>query len=150
MQRLQAAKAVILLFFVFLFIPICLQAQVRFIKNEKQWDKRVLFRAEIPGGRLFVEKNMLTYNFVDGKTLEDIHHNRNGTYTIKGHVVRVKFLGADPASFTEEQEVNPEYYNYFIGSDPSAWASGVKSCSRLFVRGIYKGIDLELFSEEDR
>lgn len=33
------------------------------MENKNQWHERVLFRADIPGGALFVEKDRFTYAF---------------------------------------------------------------------------------------
>ncbi|MEA3559779.1 MAG: fibronectin type III domain-containing protein [Candidatus Thermoplasmatota archaeon] len=38
-------------------------------------------------------------------------------------------------------------YNYFIGSDPSKWVSGVRSHDSLFFSDLYPGIDLSLYSK---
>ena len=39
--------------------------QIKFIENKGQWTSEVLFKADIPGGHLFVSKNCLTYYLVD-------------------------------------------------------------------------------------
>ena len=38
---------------------------VKFIENQKQWPDQVYFAAEVPGGKLFLEQNKLTFAFYD-------------------------------------------------------------------------------------
>jgi hypothetical protein len=38
---------------------------IKFTENKNQWDKNVLYRAQLDGGVLFLEKNCFTYNFYD-------------------------------------------------------------------------------------
>jgi hypothetical protein len=46
---------------------------VKFTENKNQWDKKVLYRAQLDGGVLFLEKNCFTYNFYDKETLRKNH-----------------------------------------------------------------------------
>ena len=49
------------------------QSKIRFTENKNQWDKKVLYRAQLDGGILFLEKNCFTYNFYDKETLRESH-----------------------------------------------------------------------------
>ena len=42
---------------------------IKFTENKGQWDQRVLFRAFVPGGAMFVERNSVTFNFYDHNKL---------------------------------------------------------------------------------
>jgi gliding motility-associated-like protein len=126
------------------------QAQMKFIENRRQWDPRILFNAEIPGGNLFIEKNSFTYNFMDREAFKKIHDHKMGQYDVKGHTVRVKFLNANPDSYTGKMEQAPEDYNFFLGNDPARWVSGIKACGKILIYDLYKGIDLELYSLENQ
>ena len=43
--------------------PLLADGGARFEQNKGQWPQQVRFRAEIPGGALFLEKQGLTYHF---------------------------------------------------------------------------------------
>ena len=61
---------------------------------------------------------------------------------IKKDVVRIAFSGAHrPVSITGEDPL-PGRANYFIGSDPSKWRTGVPMFRRVVARDVYDGIDL--------
>ncbi|MCE9537710.1 MAG: hypothetical protein K8R85_00610, partial [Bacteroidetes bacterium] len=46
---------------------------IRFTENKNQWDKNVLYRAQLDGGVLFLQKNCFTYSFYDKETLRENH-----------------------------------------------------------------------------
>jgi len=41
------------------------KSAIQFTENKGQWEPNVLYKADIPVGNLFIEKNVLTYLFVD-------------------------------------------------------------------------------------
>src|SRR5437868_5423028 len=49
------------------------QNTIKFTENKNQWSKNILFRAQLDGGALFLEKNAFTYNFYDKETLRENH-----------------------------------------------------------------------------
>lgn len=49
------------------------QNTIRFTENKNQWDKNVLYRAQLDGGVLFLQKNCFTYSFYDKETLRENH-----------------------------------------------------------------------------
>ena len=119
--------------------------QIKFIENKGQWTSEVLFKADIPGGHLFVSKNCLTYYLVDKKAVHDHQHGQN-VNAGNAQVVKVFFDG----SYSREIEVEArqtfgEKFNYFIG-DQSSWRIGVRAYHQIILKNIYKGIDLEIIS----
>ena len=68
---------------------------VPFTENKGQWPAQVLYRANIPGGVLFVEKGALTYVLKQGGPLE--HHAHGEEHVdepLRMHAYRVTFEGA--------------------------------------------------------
>lgn len=57
--------------------------------------------------------------------------------------VRMKFLGASPASMPEGVETLRARINYFEGRDPSRWITDVPTYARARVRGAWPLIDVE-------
>ncbi|WP_128544318.1 DUF7948 domain-containing protein [Larkinella soli] len=140
-------------------------ATVRFVENKGQWPAEVLFRAELPGGLLFLKKNSLHYVFYDSQALDDIHTGSPAVATgpavpaarvgapvvageppIRGHGVEMRIENSLPSVQVQSKNLISSHHNFFLGSDPSRWASGVSSFGEVIYRGIYPGIDLRVFA----
>lgn len=129
-----------------LFATLVSHAQITFIENKGQWEEQIKYRAEIPGGVLFIEKGVLTFLLTDGEALEEIHHNEGAIdKLVKMHAYKLKFDNFNPnLSFTADQKFVTKY-NYFIGNDKSKWASNVSGFGKVTLKNLYPGIDLEIF-----
>lgn len=130
-----------------LFAPFFASAQqVRFIENKGQWKSSVLYKADIPGGDLYITNNGLVYNLVDEHALHEQQHNKVES-PIHAHAVFIDFAGAN-ASFTHHP-FNPfvTQYNYYIGNDETKWAEGVKAYQKVLLRNVYPQIDFEITGE---
>ncbi len=119
----------------------------QFAENKGQWHPNVLYRLKLNAGALFFEKDRLTFHLADPKGLDEVFHHHGhpahiDTVTIKGHAFYVHFTNANSQVKTSGQESYAHYENYFIGNDPSKWASDVKIFRGLKYEGIYPGIDL--------
>jgi len=66
---------------------------------------------------------------------------------IKAHAYEVTFLGADPKPEIVPDKPLDAYSNYFIGNDSTKWRTGVKSYKNVLYRELYKGIDMQVYSE---
>lgn len=123
---------------------------IRFIENKNQWDKRVLFKAEIPSGALFLEKNCITYNFLDLSILKKIHAKKHDVDLLKlkisGHSFRVSFKNSNNTAFVEGSSQQDDYLNYFLGKDQSKWAGNVPIFGEVQYKDLYEGIDLRFYS----
>lgn len=121
------------------------QNTIRFTENRNQWEKNILYRAQLDGGVMFLEKNCFTYNFYDKETLRKNHISKPDAprNPINSHAFRVTFTGA---SFTaiEGKQMTPDHCNFFIGKDRSKWAGNVRNFKEVVYDDIYKGIDLQL------
>jgi RHS repeat-associated protein len=65
-------------------------------------------------------------------------------------VVRVQFLGADPAARGRGLEQLPGRSNYFQGTDASKWVTGLPQYARVRYEDIYPGIDLDYYGTNQR
>ncbi len=124
---------------------------LRFTENKGQWDDHILFRAQLDGGALFLEKNALTFNFYDKKKYRAIHHAAfagfaHNNYNIKGHAYKIYFEGALPDPTVERTEAGTDYENFFIGKDERRWKGNVKNYHRVWLRNLYPGIDYEVIT----
>jgi hypothetical protein len=122
---------------------------IKIIENKGQWQSHILFRAQIPGGTLFITRNGFVYAMVEESKLHEMmHHQSEGT--MKGHNYRVNFIGANSNTQVSKFQPSTEYYNFFIGNDPSKWASACKAYDKVVIHNLYNGIDLEILALDSR
>jgi gliding motility-associated-like protein len=128
---------------------------VEFIENKGQWDQRVQYKAAVPGGSLFVHRNgytVLQYREEDLQRIGEIIHHRedakeeDNNLVIHSHSFRVDFEGASPAAELVADKTVPGVNNYYIGNDPSKWASHCKIYLGITVKNLYPNIDLRYYS----
>jgi gliding motility-associated-like protein len=140
--------------------------RLRFVENKNQWPSNVMYKAEISGGDIFLEKNRITYNFYDLSESSAFHggHPHKPAHKLRPveeseeniekkpiprHIFNVTFLNTSQNPQIEPSGAYPENRNYFIGNDPTKWASQVKAYNKIKYKSIYKGIDLLLFEKKD-
>ena len=122
-------------------------AMIRFTENKNQWDSRVLYKAELDGGALFLESNRFTYNFYDKEALMETHAGngkRSKAKAITSHAYQMTFLNALETSRIESKNPTSDYCNYFIGNDEKKWAKEVKNYREIKYLELYQHIDLEI------
>jgi gliding motility-associated-like protein len=134
------------------------ESSLHFTENKSQWPGEVKYRADIPGGKLFLENNSLTYVFYDTKKLAQMHtHGQNnndhdsetGNSKINLHAFKVSFLNSNPNPLIHHDKHVGELRNYFIGKDQSKWASNVESYSKISYKGLYPYTTLELYEDNN-
>ncbi len=124
-----------------------------FKENKRQWDSRILYETELHDGSIFLCKNNLTFILLDSgdmNVMRRAHHphmyNPNLDLKVRGHVFRENFLHASSNCRIAGRDKLKEYYNYYIGKDPSRWAGGVGGYHHVIYSGIYNNIDLDVTS----
>ncbi|MCX7728676.1 MAG: PKD domain-containing protein, partial [Bacteroidia bacterium] len=124
-------------------------ALIKFTENKGQWNSNVLFRATLDGGVMFVENDKLTFNFFDKKKFRSLHEggakNANDLH-FKGQSFQMKFLNSNKNIIVKKFNEGKDYENFFIGNQPSKWASNVKNYQHIVLQNIYEGIDYEAIS----
>jgi PKD repeat protein len=130
--------------------PKPLETTFKFRQNKGQWPAAVRYRVDIPAGALFLEQNSLNYVFLNPDQLKTLHPKgqRPDVEFIDGHVIRVDFLGANANPAVNGAQPFPYFENYFIGNDPSHWASKVGVFAQAQYSELYPGIDLAFYSQE--
>jgi gliding motility-associated-like protein len=66
---------------------------------------------------------------------------------VKGHAYMVTFLNASLKPEIVPDKPAEGYNNYFIGNDSTRWQSNVKSYQAVMYKSLYKGIDMQVYSE---
>lgn len=137
------------LMFVFLGLAFGLVAKAEgtlgFTQNMGQWHENVHYRAELQSGFVYLDQEGITFQLLENEFYTKLHDWIQGTDTVSigyGHSLRVKFNGANL-----NQGVSPDVdlntvSNYYLGNDPSRWASNVKTYNRVTFHEAYPGIDL--------
>ncbi|MBL0744697.1 PKD domain-containing protein [Chryseolinea lacunae] len=129
---------------------------LRFIKNNGQWKEGTDFQAQIPGGRLGVSAKGFSVLLLDMEKIEHQHLANHGDINesdgqsadepIDGHYFQINLLGSNPHSKAIVETPLSGYYNYFLGTDPSRWASRVLAYASILYPEVYAGIDFRVSS----
>ncbi len=127
---------------------------IEFIENKGQWDNRVRFMGEVSNGAFFIHNDGFTVLQHKAGDLEKLHtamHERKradeGGITVHSHSYKVSFVNANEKARIEADKQIITYNNYFIGSDPSKWASNCKIYQGITIRDIYPNIDIRYYSD---
>ena len=123
---------------------------LRFVPNARQWAQPVLFAADIPAGRLFLERGRLLVARYDARAVDHAHHTPKGTAaghaSIPGHAYSVSFVGANARPEVRGEQPTGEHLNYFLGNDESRWARNVPAYTDVRYQQLYPGTDLRFYS----
>jgi gliding motility-associated-like protein len=133
---------------------------IEFIENKGQWDDKVKFRSEVPAGSFFIRRGggftVLQHNQDDLKYLFEVskgheYSGDNEGAKTKPLVLRSHAYAVDFANASDKVEIIPDkpqtyFNNYFIGDDPSKWASNCKIYQGVTVKNIYPGVDVRYYT----
>ncbi|OQY96101.1 MAG: hypothetical protein B6D37_03045 [Sphingobacteriales bacterium UTBCD1] len=131
---------------------------IEFVENKGQWDPRVKFKGDVSAGAFFIRK--------DGVTI--LQNNREDLYKIytllhmpltketasdeenvilRSHSYNVDFIGASPGMEIIPDKPLATYNNYFIGNDPSKWASNCRIYQGITAKNVYPNVDIRYFTD---
>lgn len=135
-----------IIFFVLLFLSQYAFAQksLRFERNEGQWDKDILYKAERKEGKVFVREDRLTFLLYDSMNVSFHPHSlEKADNTQRYSIFSLKPLNANKTKL-QEKELCQGYSNYFKGEDKSKWKSHVLSATGVIYKNIYDGVDWDI------
>ena len=122
---------------------------ISFSENLGQWESRVLFRSQMRGTTLFVERDCFTLvvQHPDNENLHHpaIHNSKFKNQNYRTHAYRIRFEGCSTGT-VEGTDKDAGHENYFIGNDPSRWRSGVGTYRSLLYHDLYDGVDMKVYS----
>src|SRR5690606_13222687 len=126
---------------------------IEFVENKGQWDSQIKFQATIDRGALFIRNGgytVLQHHPEDfGKLTEWSHHRKGeGKITLRSHAVNVDFVDASPQMKVIADKPLPTYNNYFIGDDPSKWASECGIFQGLTFKDVYPNVDVRYYTSQ--
>ena len=136
--------------FILFCIPIFIfgQNNIKYIENKGQINNKVLFEANISSGKIFLEKNKLTYNFYDNNKLKDIHANNNLDELINTYSYNVEFINYNKKVKVFGENQRSEVLNFFKSNNKSIWKSSVNVYNSVLYESLYSGIDCRFYSKE--
>ncbi len=136
------------------FSNITFAANQLFIENKGQWPQQVVFKADLNSGSLFIEKTGFTYFFMKGpkhahgNEAENTDQHLDEEFKYEYSRVKTTFIGASKNIVFNTEKPSITDYNYYLGNDPSQWASAAKAYQTITYNQIYKGIDLKMYEKE--
>ncbi|MBO4282106.1 MAG: gliding motility-associated C-terminal domain-containing protein [Bacteroidales bacterium] len=120
-----------------------------FVENRGQWEDAVRFKSEFRGGALFFERDAVLFSMEDREQVEAIMARKFAGTPLEPYnpmvdmyAYRVRFVAASPESFPTGRGRHTAYHNYYLGNDPTRWATGVPLFDTLCYPQLYEGIDL--------
>ncbi len=147
--------------FLLLFLPFLGFADpnpyFRFIQNKNQWPASVDYVTRVPGGTMSLSAARFSYTLLDHQRLDELHEQSHRGFQevktasrvnqmIDGYTVNVDFIGANASAKAYPFGKQDAYYNFFIGSDSTHWASGVNAFDGMIYSSLYNGVDLKVYS----
>jgi hypothetical protein len=128
--------------------------QIGFQENKGQFDNPIDFRANFGSHVIFLDNDGFSVLLYDEQTWSDVvthlhdHHTRDEVDSfempskLKMQHIKYELVGANLSEHTALSK-QTSHYNYFLGNDPSRWASDVGSYDKVLYKNIYPNIDLE-------
>jgi gliding motility-associated-like protein len=131
---------------------------IEFIENKGQWDSQVKFKGDVSGGAFFIRKGgftVLQNNQDDLLRLYTLLHTHlfsdslinNKVAVLRSHSYNVNFLGASSNLEIVPDKPLATYNNYFIGNDPSKWATNCRVYQGITVRNVYPNVDVRYYTD---
>jgi gliding motility-associated-like protein len=126
-------------------------AKYLFIKNEGQWDAQIFYKAEIPGGNLWITNKGIEYQLFDTENLN--HYSNKGKNAkfsdVKTQLVNYGFRNVlKKSDFVNQKPVN-QTFNYFIGNDHTNWKSNVKAYTEVYIENVFDKIDFRIYGLDE-
>ena len=134
------------------------QGVIEFVENKGQWDSRVKYRGTVNNGAFYIRKGgvtILQHNANDINNLYAVMHGQNtatpgsakmSPIVVNSHSWNVDFVGANPNMKIIADKSLDSYNNYFIGDDPSKWASNCRVFQAVTLQDVYPNVDVRYYT----
>lgn len=145
---------VLLLLFLFSAPFVHAQRAIEFVQNQGQWIEDFEYKAETPGGDIYLRKAGYTINIASQQNHDKIHAFKHGEISkapkLNFHAYEVNFLNANKSHTFQEKKKQTHYYNYFLGSDPNNWKSKIHPNLAIDYKNLYAGIDVHMYTDQGK
>lgn len=125
------------------------QSRFSFIENKGQWGTDFRYKADIPGGVMFLEDHGITYHMIDWSEWHDMHGKQlklDRDAILKGHSVKVNFVNSSIPSKILSSKPQSYYHNYYRGNDSKTWVSKIYPMAELLFENVWNGVDVRYYS----
>ena len=143
------------------------QEQLQFLENKGQWHESVRFKGDLSAGMFLLTNDgykVILHHPEDlerfgeathGKLESTADQSSSGLLrpmtpempsVLRSHQYQMKFLNANPQSIIVPEKMIDTHTNFFIGNDPSRWASGCKTYLAITYKNIYPNIDIRYYT----
>jgi hypothetical protein len=116
---------------------------ISFEANQGQTDERVKFTARGAGYALFLTSDGATLLLNEAQGAPATGENRG-----QNAILTMRLLGANQGATVAGLEQLPGKTNYFLGSDPQKWRTGVPTYGKVRYAQIYPGVDLVYYGTQ--
>ncbi|HEY0356156.1 MAG TPA: PKD domain-containing protein [Flavisolibacter sp.] len=134
-----------------LFGIVSYSQNIEFIENKGQWDASVLYMGRVSNGAFYIHRDgytVLQHHSEDwNKILQNTHRGNTESSRLRSHSYRVNFVNAGARARIVADKALTSYNNYFIGNDPSKWATECRIYLGITIKDIYPNIDLRYYSD---
>ena len=131
---------------------------IEFVENKGQWDSRIKFFGQVSAGAFYVQKDgfmVVQHNPADWEKIAEARHGhqlqgnkiaKQTAVIVHSHAYKVEFLNSNQHPQIIADKPLPGYNNYFIGNDPTKWASDCKVYQGISVKEVYPNVDVRYYS----
>jgi gliding motility-associated-like protein len=91
-----------------------------------------------------------THNAKDSNLSYRAGASTNDDLVLRSHAYEMKFLGASANPQVVPDKALNTYNNYFLGNDPSKWASHCRIFQAVVYKNVYPGVDVRYYTDGGR
>jgi fibronectin type 3 domain-containing protein len=118
-----------------------------FIENRGQWDPDILFVTSTSFGNTALCKDGIRHQvFLKGQEKPFDPLKKRETKISDSSIVTISFKEGSPYSIVGEDQVDT-VYNFFLGNDPTHWASNVIGYESVLYNDVWPGIDIRYYQK---
>ena len=157
---MKIIKLIITILYLSISLTVNAQGYLEFVENKGQWDKNISFKGQLNTGAIALKPDagyrMLQHNVDDlnaihnyfhASTKKEIEQNKSvQSLGLHSNVYEVSFLGSNTNPQIISEKPQDTYNNYFLGNDPSKWASGCKIFQAVTYKNVYPNIDVRYYT----
>lgn len=134
-------------------LSVDLTGQVAFVENRGQWNAQARYHVQLNGIDAWVTDDGITYDVYSytpaapsvREPLANAMQTRTDAMQARpsrtGHVVRMRFEGANGRATAARADQRKGLYNYFTGNDSTKWLTNVPLYTAARINHLYSGID---------
>jgi len=131
------------------------EASFDFNENKGQLDESIKYHCKLHIGDIYFKDNQFSFDLFSAEELDGFYNHKyhgnekehdESPNILHKQVYSMKFLGANFNNEIIASKINKYYKNYYLGNDPSKWASNVQSYQNISYQNIYNGIDVNIYS----